>query len=1018
MTLPLRSPDPHRLTPIALRVMGTIALLAALPCLALAQVNPPSDATVMIAEDFESSRSAWAVTPGAVAELRESSGLTGSTGLVVHVSAGKSRVEFEPDRQFPDADEAYLSFWLDPTRVQWSSAPQEDPALDSIQVATVVGPNHSPLISLRIRRLPSGQFEGFLHWRGPDGGVYDYPSGRFSLGTGWQHVALGFHVDQWAAAWVNGRRVRAIESIEHFENSAVRFGIGKTAPSPDFEPRGELHFDKIEYKIPAQPDLWVDAILGSDSNSGRTRETAFRTISRASWSAQPGTLIHILPGIYREAIATPLSGRSGEPIVFRAEEGLGTVSIRGSVRSDWLDWTRLEENVIGLPEHIDPSEVWFTDLARVGFATEPRFVVRLDEENRIHPLTKAREPDWRVGDVFRRTRGWWRAEGGHRQSSCNPSQQPDCDRWTRSSKQLTEVSGGVDAMGLLGDLTGATAIMLDREINHYYYRRQIVEHDVATGRFAVDEECNRNGANEPGLGWGTRFYVENHPALLDTPGEWFYDAERQRLYLWPPERTSPAEQRLEISLRDNAIDLTGRSWVHLRGLTIELFNGSIYQVNNWIHHRSAGLEIVNSRLRWADKGVTLSQEVHSEERADRSLEGFRLLDSELAHLDTHAITLTQRWDEGSDADAFTRSGMFDTVIARNEIHDVGFNAELVGASSGAISFRHPDRLRFSENHVHDIAGEGILLLESVAEDHYRYLHLSEIGIGEIEVSGNIVERACLIKGDCGGIRLWGVPERKHVFRDLWIVGNTIRDVLGWSAAAQERGGGFAHGRNPGAVGYGLYADNSTGFVAYRNLIHDNGRSGIYLVKSWRDGSVVLANNTLVDNRDGIRFGSASNDTPTIEADVINNIFVDNEAFGIVLRDRDGQTSGIRIDGNLYYGNGWGAPTLPSTGNLMLDLWSAPTRYYPSLRSIRAGTRFERNGLEAAPRFRSYRRSDQLEGFEDAFDFRLEPGSDAINRGVDLPPFAIDSLRRGGLELLPLDGSWDIGAFEQSAELPE
>ena len=71
---------------------------------------------------------------------------------------------------------------------------------------------------------------------------------------------------------------------------------------------------------------------------------------------------------------------------------------------------------------------------------------------------------------------------------------------------------------------------MDAHHAHYVYRRNIIAHNITAGRVTVDEDCEREG--QPALGWGSKYYVENHPRLLDNPGEWWYDRQTKHLYLW------------------------------------------------------------------------------------------------------------------------------------------------------------------------------------------------------------------------------------------------------------------------------------------------------------------------------------------------------------------------------------------------------------------------------------------------------------------------------------------------------
>jgi hypothetical protein len=67
---------------------------------------------------------------------------------------------------------------------------------------------------------------------------------------------------------------------------------------------------------PSSRTLYV-ATSGSDSNSGTDPGAPLRTIQRAANLSQPGDLILIQPGIYRETVSLPGSGNASQPIVFR-----------------------------------------------------------------------------------------------------------------------------------------------------------------------------------------------------------------------------------------------------------------------------------------------------------------------------------------------------------------------------------------------------------------------------------------------------------------------------------------------------------------------------------------------------------------------------------------------------------------------------------------------------------------------------------------------------------------------------
>lgn len=59
------------------------------------------------------------------------------------------------------------------------------------------------------------------------------------------------------------------------------------------------------------------ATTGSDANTGLASSAPLRTIQHAADLAQPGDLVSIAPGVYRESVDVPRSGTAAQPIVFR-----------------------------------------------------------------------------------------------------------------------------------------------------------------------------------------------------------------------------------------------------------------------------------------------------------------------------------------------------------------------------------------------------------------------------------------------------------------------------------------------------------------------------------------------------------------------------------------------------------------------------------------------------------------------------------------------------------------------------
>ena len=124
---------------------------------------------------------------------------------------------------------------------------------------------------------------------------------------------------------------------------------------------------------------------GKDSNPG-TAQKPFKTISKATEIAQPGAVITVHEGVYREHV-NPLRGGTSDTrrIVYQAAAG-ETVVIKGS--EVVKDWERLKGNVwkVIIPNSLfgnyNPYKVevggdWYSDMGRVHHTGE----VYLNEES-------------------------------------------------------------------------------------------------------------------------------------------------------------------------------------------------------------------------------------------------------------------------------------------------------------------------------------------------------------------------------------------------------------------------------------------------------------------------------------------------------------------------------------------------------------------------------------------------------------------------------------------------------------
>jgi len=766
--------------------------------------------------------------------------------------------------------------------------------------------------------------------------------------------------------------------------------------------------------------IWVNSITGNDNNSGLIPEEPVKSIQKALDISYPGVFIRVAPGVYRESLKVKISGTSEKPITILSDENPGSVIIRGSEPSEGLSWTKITDNSISFPDDVNISEVYSTNLSSWGLSEPPQFLVELDDQGEIKSrFMPAREPDYHVEAEWRFNEFWWSANGGYAVASCNPilNIDRDCDLPNRSYTELTDTADDSDPVGVepgnltgFGDLTGATLVAMDAHHAHYVYRRTIIDADPVRGKIIVNEDCEREG--EPGLGWGSKYYIENHPALLDNPGEWWYDAETNTLYFWSPGGKDPGLLNLEISRHDSGFDVSNASNILLVGLQIELYNGNAYEI--FIREKSdtaSGNQIINSQIRFVDKGISLYRYVSGTDD-QAAITGFRLENSILSYIDTVAIDSYFSWEGTPLPENFTYAGIRDTVIRNNTFHHIGFNS--YHRSAVGIRIFYPDQLIFEGNHIHHVAQNGMHLHLSVVDSEKTYdFDPEEIKIGEILIKDNLFEKTCQAASDCGGFKIGGSGRPySHVFRDVLVVGNTFKHVFGWSYVSIQRR------INEYGDGNGFYLDYASGVHVYRNIAYNNSGAGFKLSCLWRDGDMVLYNNIAAGNYlYGIKttgMDDCDDHQGSVNTQFVNNIISNNGLAGIEFLSVDREAYGnLIIDHNLYFQNGWDKNVKGSNVDILLYHSKSPDLKLREVSGIQEKTDWEDHGVFADPMFED---AIVLENNRYQYpDLRLEPAS--INSPVfdagssELPSSLTRLMKIFEVEDIRCGVAYDIGPYE-------
>jgi hypothetical protein len=214
----------------------------------------------------------------------------------------------------------------------------------------------------------------------------------------------------------------------------------------------------------------------------------------------------------------------------------------------------------------------------------------------------------------------------------------------------------------------------------------------------------------------------------------------------------------------------------------------------------------------------------------------------------------------------------------------------------------------------------------------------------------------------------------------------------------------------GMGGFGLFLDQVSGIHVYRNIAYNNAYYGYTIYEHWSDGDLVFANNVAANSVYGMNLGGEDTDVPDpVNTKVINNIFVNNEKFGIYLKKVVGPYANMDLDYNLYFNNGWLRNDQGGVMVIQLSSWDE----YLTLPDVQRNTPWEVHGLEGDPIFWNYNPNDHDLHDYSWPDFHLQAtGAYTIDRGTTaLPASLIALLTEYGITDFKIEPVFDIGRYE-------
>ena len=287
-------------------------------------------------------------------------------------------------------------------------------------------------------------------------------------------------------------------------------------------------------------NIYVSAGKGSAGGNG-AQDRPFKKIADAMHYAKPGDTVLVDSGTYHERFSVP-AGEAGKPVTLAAMPGADVVISPAITITP--QWRQHQKNIYAA----DISE--YVQYIDTNF---PQLFADMDS------MVEARYPN--MGPSMSTM---WDYKRDVAQKGTN--------------KNTVVASGDIPA-----DIAGAKVIIWPGDSEVPGWRPVISPVKTVNGRtINLANEITGNSSphtkNDPDTPYpGNPFYITGALALLDAPGEYYFDKQTNLLYFYPPWDGAPAQRTLSMRGNDIAIFAANTSYVTIKDITV--FGGGINMRN-------------------------------------------------------------------------------------------------------------------------------------------------------------------------------------------------------------------------------------------------------------------------------------------------------------------------------------------------------------------------------------------------------------------------------------------------------
>lgn len=282
-------------------------------------------------------------------------------------------------------------------------------------------------------------------------------------------------------------------------------------------------------------DEYYVSATGDSLNLG-TFDSPFLKVQQAADVMQSGDICYIRQGVYHEEVSIDdRNGTSSSPIIFTSYEDERVVfDGTKQIDSEWIQFS---------------GDIWVTeidfDIWQLFIDYEEIVMARWPNANFIDGSIWDKENHWAHGLI------------------------DDDENAYENGTMIDKPNENVSLENIGFDIVGATAIL-----------------NVGSFKTYTKEVLTHNGnmfTYEPVDLWKTKhhdYFLEGKLEFLDSAGEWFYDSDSSKVYLWAPDSNNPNNLNIRGKTQSYAFQISDSDYIEIRNLE---FFGTTFKFDNSDH---------------------------------------------------------------------------------------------------------------------------------------------------------------------------------------------------------------------------------------------------------------------------------------------------------------------------------------------------------------------------------------------------------------------------------------------------